>query len=330
MEYKLEDIRSEMDEVRERINNMRSRLKDFFVKKEDHLDLMVLCMATQEPLLIVGPPGTAKSDLIVKFCQALGLDGSEYFEYLLTKFTEPSEIIGPIDISALKDGRYLRKVGGKLPEAKIAFLDEIFKSNSAILNALLTIINEKKYYQDGQPVPVALKMLFAATNEIPEFTELSALKDRFTLKIQSNPVSDTHFEQLLCKGLRNDNWKSLNQKPWAELAKFEDFIKVKAYVDQLLQRALNNQPGEVFDDPYFPEEIQILFKRILKTLVREDKLSISDRKIVKLYKLIRTRAFLFRGEAVSREDLSILRYTADRLQDFEAVANKVDTLLSLK
>ena len=171
---------------------------------------------------------------------------------------------------------------------------------------------------------------FDLYKQIPEFTELSALKDRFTLKIQSNPVSDTHFEQLLCKGLRNDNWKSLNQKPWAELAKFEDFIKVKAYVDQLLQRALNNQPGEVFDDPYFPEEIQILFKRILKTLVREDKLSISDRKIVKLYKLIRTRAFLFRGEAVSREDLSILRYTADRLQDFEAVANKVDTLLSLK
>lgn len=330
MDYKLEDIRSEMDSVRERINNMRNRLKDFFVNKSDHLDLMVLSMATQEPLLIVGPPGTAKSDLIVKFCQALGLGGTDYFEYLLTKFTEPSEIIGPIDISALKDGRYMRKVGGKLPEAKIAFLDEIFKSNSAILNALLTIINEKKYYQDGKPVPVALKMLFAATNEIPEFSELSALKDRFTLKIQSSSVSDTHFEQLLCKGLRNDTWKSLNQKPWAELASLEDFVKVKDYVDQLLQRALNNQPGDVFDDPYFPEEMQILFKRILKTLVREDKLSISDRKIIKLYKLIRTRAFLFRGEAVSREDLSLLKYTADRIQDFDAVANKVDTLLSLK
>ena len=96
--------------------------------------------------------------------------------------SEPSEILGPIDIELLKEGRFVRKVGGKLPTAKVAFLDEIFKSNSAILNVLLTIINERKFYQDGVPVPVRLKILFAATNEIPQHTELGALKDRFCLK----------------------------------------------------------------------------------------------------------------------------------------------------
>jgi MoxR-like ATPase len=135
----------------------------------------------------VGPPGTAKSDLVVKFVESLGLGGGDYFEYMLTKFTEPSEILGPIDIDQLKQGRFIRRTKAKLPEARVAFLDEIFKSNSAILNTLLTIVNERKYYQDGEPVPVALRMLFAATNDIPEQSELDALADRFVLKVETRP-----------------------------------------------------------------------------------------------------------------------------------------------
>jgi len=78
------------------------------------------------------------------------------------------EIVGPIDISKLREGRYIRREQGKLPTARLGFLDEIFKSNSAILNILLTIINERKFYQDGVPQPVRLRVLFAATNEVPE------------------------------------------------------------------------------------------------------------------------------------------------------------------
>ena len=129
---------------------------------------MVVAAVAQEPLLLVGPPGTAKSDLVLKFKDALGLAEEDYFEYMLTRFTEPSEIIGPIDISQLREGRYIRREQGKLPTARLAFLDEIFKSNSAILNILLTIINEHKFYQDGVPQPVRLRVLFAATNEVPE------------------------------------------------------------------------------------------------------------------------------------------------------------------
>src|SRR5204863_6618127 len=106
---------------------------------------------------------------------------------------EPSEIIGPIDINLLREGRYVRREKGKLPTCRLAFLDEIFKSNSAILNILLTIINERKFYQDGVPQPVNLRVLFAATNEVPEQTELAALKDRFVLKIESRSVQDEHF-----------------------------------------------------------------------------------------------------------------------------------------
>jgi len=121
----------------------------------------------------VGPPGTAKSDLVLKFKDALGVPEGDYFEYMLTRFTEPSEVFGPIDIAELRAGRYLRRDRGKLPTARLVFLDEIFKASSAILNALLTVINERKFYQDGQPVPVKLRILFAATNELPENAELA-------------------------------------------------------------------------------------------------------------------------------------------------------------
>ena len=324
----LQTTAGDIESLRSRINNMRVRLGEYFVDKQDIIDLMCVCMLAQEPLLIVGKPGTAKSDIVVKFCQALGLNGNEYFEYMLTKFTEPSEIIGPIDVGQLKEGRYWRKVGGKLPECRIAFLDEIFKSNSAILNTLLTIINERKFYQDGQPTPIDLVMLFAATNEIPEFDELAALRDRFVLKIESRGVRDTAFEGLISKGLRNEVYKAFNQQPWANLASLDDFLQLKAYLDHTLLSQENSDNGS-FTDSSFPPEVFALFKRIVKTLATEDRLEISDRKVVKLYKLMRARALLFHGGVVTKDDLSLLRYIPNRIKDFEPVGEKVDALLRL-
>ena len=153
-DWSLEDLQDEAEDFRRRINNFRTSLGRFFVNKQDLIDLMVVAAVAQEPLLLVGPPGTAKSDLVLKFRDALGVPDDDYFEYMLTRFTEPSEIVGPIDINQLRDGRYVRREQGKLPTAEVAFLDEIFKSNSAILNILLTIINERKFYQDGKPQPV--------------------------------------------------------------------------------------------------------------------------------------------------------------------------------
>src|SRR6516162_8645335 len=215
-DWSLEELQDEAEELRTRINHFRTSLGRFLVKKQDLIDLMLVAAVAQEPLLLVGPPGTAKSDLVLKFKDALGLADEDYFEYMLTRFTEPSEIIGPIDINQLREGRYIRREQGKLPTCRLAFLDEIFKSNSAILNILLTIINERKFYQDGVPQPVRLRVLFAATNEVPEQGELAALKDRFVLKIQSRPVQDEHFTELIDAGLQSEVYKTLNQKPWCE------------------------------------------------------------------------------------------------------------------
>lgn len=329
-ELTLADLQPEADALRNRINRFRTSLHRFFVQKQEVIDLMVIAAVAQEPLLLVGPPGTAKSDLVLKFKDALGLEEGDYFEYMLTRFTEPSEIIGAIDIKELRDGRYIRKKEGKLPTARLVFLDEIFKSNSAILNILLTIINERKFYQEGKPEPVPLRVLFAATNEVPEQGELAALKDRFVLKVESRPVQDTHFQELIDAGLRAEAYRGLNQRPWAEgHCTLDDLVKANRYLTHQFARQQADARGEEQNDRavFFPADVFREFQRLVKTLVREDKIFISDRKLVKLYKLFRVRAWLFGGGTVSRDDLRLLAYLGETHQEIDHLREKVPLLL---
>ena len=326
----LADLQAEAETLRTKINRFRESLGRFFVNKQEIIDLMVVAAIAQEPLLLVGPPGTAKSDLIVKFKDALGVSETDYFEYMLTRFTEPSEIIGAIDIKELRAGRYIRKKEGKLPTARIVFLDEIFKSNSAILNILLTIINEKKFYQEGKPEAVPLRVMFAATNEIPEQGELAALKDRFVLKVQSRSVQDEYFEQLIDMGLQNEAYKGLNQKPWVEgHCTLDDLVKANRYLTFLFARKTGTGLGEDQNDRqvFFPPDVFREYQRLVKTLVREDEIFISDRKLVKLYKLFRVRSWLLSGGTVSRDDLRLLAYLGESEAEIDHLREKVPQLL---
>ncbi|MCU0880083.1 MAG: AAA family ATPase [Pirellulaceae bacterium] len=322
----LEQLQPEAEEIRARINRFRLSLGRFFVQKQPLIDLMCVAAVAQEPLLLVGPPGTAKSDLVLKFKDALGLADEDYFEYMLTRFTEPSEIIGPIDINQLRDGRYIRREQGKLPTARLGFLDEIFKSNSAILNILLTIINEKKFYQDGTPQPVKLRVLFAATNEVPEHGELGALKDRFVLKAESLSVQDEHFDELIDMGLRSETYRALSQRPWVEdQANLDDLLKANRYLHLLFARQTPDGQGD--RQLFFPDDVFREYRRLVKTLVREDRLFVSDRKLVKLYKLLRVRAWLFSGGTVSRDDLRLLAYLGETPEEMALLRQKVPVLL---
>jgi MoxR-like ATPase len=330
-EWSFEQLQGEADQLRSRINRFRTSLGRFLVAKQELIDLMVVSAVAQEPLLLVGPPGTAKSDLVLKFKDALGLGDDDYFEYMLTRFTEPSEIIGPIDINQLREGRYLRREQGKLPTARLAFLDEIFKSNSAILNILLTIVNERKFYQDGTPQPVRLRVLFAATNEVPEQGELAALKDRFVLKAESRSVQDEHFADLIDAGVRGEVYRGLNQKPWAEgHCTLDDLLKAHSYLTHLFGRRQGTGDDALYDRAlFFPPEVFREFQRLVKTLVREDRIFISDRKLVKLYKLLRTRAWLFSGGSVGRDDLRLLTYLGETHQEMNLLREKVPSLLGV-
>ena len=183
-------------------------------------------------------------------------------------------------------------------------------------------------------------MLFAATNRVPEFEELAALRDRFALKAESSSVKDQHFEELLEKGVSHELDKALNRRPWEGICGLDDFVE-----DEALPR-LRHGGRRRGDDAGRPRglggprlarpqallprrRLNDLFKRIIRTLEREDRIVVSDRKVVKLYRLVRARAFLFHGGAVRKEDLILLRYIGDRSEDFGALKEKVDALLRL-
>src|SRR5215211_620689 len=154
-------------------------LNTHFLDKQEIIRLLVISAIAGEHMVLVGPPGTAKSAIIRMFAR---LVDAKYFEYLLTRFTEPNELFGPVDIKEFREGRYTRRLEHMLPQAEIVFLDEIFKSNSAILNSLLHVINERKFQNGPEVVSVPLISLYAASNEVPNDENLAAMFDRFLVR----------------------------------------------------------------------------------------------------------------------------------------------------
>jgi MoxR-like ATPase len=197
----------------ERVRELRTTLKGRFAQKDAIIDAICAAAIAQVPTVLIGPPGTAKSNVIRCYCEGLGLTahhhsesadgngaarGRGYFEYLLTRYTTPEEIFGPIHVQDLIDRQTYRRVtAGYLPQAQIAFLDEIFKASSAILNTLLTLLNERIFYNAGKAERVPLMMIFAASNEAPADENLQALYDRFPLRLNCPSVPDGQVGELL-------------------------------------------------------------------------------------------------------------------------------------
>lgn len=191
--------------VKERLLDLISYLNHGLVERDSTLKAALLAVLAGENLLLVGPPGTAKSLIARKVAECLEHDGSAdhaegYFEYLLTKFSTPEEIFGPLSISELKADRFKRNTAGYLPSVRMAFLDEIFKASSSILNALLTILNERLYHNGAEAQKVPLQALIAASNELPTGQEeLDALYDRFLVRSFVDYVSEDNLPRLLDK-----------------------------------------------------------------------------------------------------------------------------------
>lgn len=164
------------------------------IDREALVELIALSAVAEEHLLVIGPPGTAKSEAVRRVAQMFG---GSYFEYLLGRFTEPSEIFGPVDLRKLKDGIVETQTQGMLPEADIAFLDEVFLGSTAILNTLLGLLNERTFRRGHTRITVPLRVCVGASNGLPDDDALSAFADRFLVHVFVKPIEDPRLEDLL-------------------------------------------------------------------------------------------------------------------------------------
>jgi len=240
------------------------------------VELVALAAVAREHVLIAGPPGTAKSEAVRRLARVI--DG-RWFEYLLGRFTEPSEIFGPVDLKRLREGEVETRTAGMLPEAEIAFLDEVFLGSTAILNTLLGVLMERRYRRGHTSLRCPLRVCVGATNELPDDPALAAFADRFLVHAFVEPLGDSRVEELLDAG-----W-TLDHETLAPLATIAD-------VDALAERA-----RAVTMAPLVPALAHAV------RLLKKTGVALSDRRIVKLQRLVAAAAALDGRDVATEADL---------------------------
>jgi MoxR-like ATPase len=282
-------------------------LGEAFLDKQDIIRLLLVSAIAGEHMILIGPPGTAKSALVRRFSQLID---ARYFEYLLTRFTEPNELFGPVDIREFREGRYKRRTEGMLPDAEIVFLDEIFKSNSAILNSLLSILNERRFASGGQVLKVPLISLFAASNEVPSDEQLAAMFDRFLLRVVSDNLDSYHFHNLVQKGLENEV-RVLGGK------------EEQPIFTALELRALH---ARFHEHLRFGEDFLAKYKGLIFQ-IRSEGITVSDRRVVKLLKLFAASALLDGRAQANDGDFFVLKHIWNNLDQVELLEEIVNPVL---
>ncbi len=276
-------------------------LKRRIVGRDEVIDLIALALVAGEHLFLHGPPGTAKSALIRHFARAVR---GRYFEYMLTRFSEPNEIFGPVDIAQLREGRVVTVTTGMLPEAEFVFLDELFNANSAILNNLLTVLNERVYRRGAVTHRLPLLSLFSASNHLPEDEALRALFDRFLLRCHVDNLAREAMPELLHAG-------------WAlERGEPEESSVTAGDLD-----ALRGGVFRVDLTPAAEAYREAVFK------VRDLGIAFTDRRAVKVLKLLAASAVLCGRDRARPSDLWVLRYVWDREEQIQALAALVNGIL---
>ncbi|MHA1248655.1 MAG: AAA family ATPase [Candidatus Helarchaeota archaeon] len=254
------------------------------VERVNENRMILLGILSGEHTLILGPPGTAKSLAARTFCELI--EGGIYFDYLLTRFTTPDEIFGPISVKKLEEDIYTRNTESYLPTAHIAFLDEIFKASSAILNTLLTIINERKFHNGNKFDNVPLISLIAASNELPSENEesLQALYDRFVIRLIVNYVqNEDHFKKIIVNNC------------------FESEIKEKITLDEVKELQTKSKLVKI------PELIWDVIISI-KNKLKENNIIISDRRWQKIISILRMSAISNGRDEIDESDILLLKF----------------------
>lgn len=286
----------------DKLNDVLQHLKKTFVGKDDIIDLMGICLTGRENLFLLGPPGTAKSAMVRALANLLE---GKTFEYLLTRFTEPNELFGPFDIRKLREGDLVTNTEGMLPEANLIFLDELLNANSAILNSLLMALNEKIFRRGKETKALPALLFIGASNHLPEDEALQALFDRFLLRVHCDNVDPADLEKVLQAG-----WQ-LEQSDIATPA------KISAEEVRALQTMTTTIDLSAIRGSYIT----------LIQQLRNAGIQISDRRAVKLQRLIAASAVLCKRNTAILSDMWVLRYIWDTEEQQEIISAIVNTAL---
>jgi MoxR-like ATPase len=301
-------------ELARRLQDGARRLEAAFLGKEEIVRLLFISAVAGEHMVMVGPPGTAKSALVRAFADIID---ARYYDYLLTRFTEPNEIFGPVDIQAFRQGAYRRRIEGMLPEAEIAFLDEIFKANSAILNSLLDVLNSRRFSHGNTTIAVPLISMFAASNEVPSDDALSALFDRFLLRVRVDYLDSYQFRGLLQKGAALEA-AALEAQAGAGPASPAPVVAARDLV------AVQRQFGRLLES--MDEEFLATYKGLVFQ-IRSEGIGLSDRRVVKMLKLFAASAVFDGRERVNDADFFVLRHVWNTPEQQEILQEMVGPIL---
>tara|TARA_Y100000592_G_scaffold27891_1_gene44399 strand:- start:16147 stop:17280 length:1134 start_codon:yes stop_codon:yes gene_type:complete len=267
--------------MQKKLHNIEKQLNNNFVERSEEIHGLTIGLISGSNILYLGPPGVGKSLLVNSWSKLISK--SNYFSWLLTAYSTPEELAGPYSLKGLEEDKFVRNTEGKLPEADIAFIDETWKGNSGVLNFLLTILNERIFYNDGKAQEIPLLTLVGASNELPEQGDgLEAMLDRFTLKFMVKPIKEaSNFSKMLTTDMNN----------LSPVITIEELQQIKAEVDKV---ELNDNIVEILTN--------------LKNKLSDSGLAVSDRTYKNSIKLLKAEAYYHERGEIIEDDLDILRH----------------------